>query len=87
MTHVEFYTVGNGMEGGEMNGALTGSGPAGGDRDAARSGAPFVFVSYSRADGEFVGRLVHDLAEHGVACWVARDGWVSSDGSGPATWP
>jgi hypothetical protein len=57
-----------------MDEVLRGSDPAGQGRAAARSGAPFVFVSYSRADGDFVGRLTRDLGEHGIACWADRDG-------------
>ena len=40
---------------------------------AEQAGA-FVFVSYARADREVVARLLNDLRERGVACWVDEQG-------------
>jgi WD40 repeat protein/class 3 adenylate cyclase len=36
--------------------------------------APFVFVSYTRADSAFVVRLMADLAARGISGWVDRQG-------------
>jgi WD40 repeat protein len=44
------------------------------EREAAVKATPYVFISYSRADADFVGRLTQDLTEHGIASWMDRDG-------------
>lgn len=42
---------------------------------AVRSSTPHhVFISYSRADSDFVARLVRDLEAHGIGVWVDIEG-------------
>src|SRR6266571_4610511 len=38
------------------------------------STSPFVFLSYSRADGEFVTRLRTDLQAQGIEVWIDKEG-------------
>src|SRR5258706_12341790 len=41
----------------------------------SQAGTPeFVFVSYSRADLEFVERLIADLHAHGLSIWIDKEG-------------
>jgi hypothetical protein len=45
------------------------------------NGAPFLFVSYARADGDRVYPVIEELIQHGASVWIDRrivggDDWV-----------
>jgi WD40 repeat protein len=40
---------------------------------------PFVFISYSRKDSEYVEGLVTYLAEHGISAWIDRERITNGD--------
>ncbi|MFZ1010291.1 MAG: toll/interleukin-1 receptor domain-containing protein, partial [Candidatus Sulfotelmatobacter sp.] len=40
---------------------------------------PQIFLSYSRSDAEFVGKLRDDLVHAGIGCWLDTDAITAGD--------